>query len=165
MTQRHGEVSIRAATGDDATAMHALIQELAHTTHVPDKFRSSPGQFREHISADAPLYEALVADSAAGIIGVALYFYTFSSWRGEPGVYLQDLVVTREARGRGLGAKLLRELARVAAARGATHLRLAVERDNIAAQRFYERLGLEAVDTDRIFAIDDDAFLELGGDA
>lgn len=109
------------------------------------------------------MFEVLLAEKAGAIVGVILYFYTFSSWRGEPGVYIQDLVVTEAARGQGLGERLLRELVCAVRERDATHLRLAVDCNNTSAIRFYERCGLASVESDFIFEIEGDDFLRLGG--
>ena len=77
------------------------------------------------------------------IVGMSLFFYNFSTWRGEPGVYVQDMVVSERARGLGLGRRLLLETARHASRHGATHLRLSVDQDNAAAIGFYRSLGLD----------------------
>lgn len=111
-----------------------------------------------------PMFETLIAKLDGVIVGVALYFYTFSSWRGEPGVYLQDLAVTESARGCGIGERLMLNLARAAGARGATHLRLAVDHDNIGACRFYERCGLARTEADFIYEIDGEAFARMSVD-
>ena len=155
-------ITIRAATIEDAAAVHALISELARSTQLEHKFRSSADDYRNYGFGPGALFEALVAEDDGGMVGVALYFYTFSSWRGEPGVYLQDLVVTGAARGRRIGERLLAELARVAGGQGATHLHLAVDRDNTAAMRFYERCGLRRDESDCIFQIDGGDFDRLG---
>ena len=162
MSSAPDAITIRAATADDAAAVHALISELARTTQLEDKFTSSVDDYRRYGFGPDAMFEALVAEDEDGMVGVALYFYTFSSWRGEPGVYLQDLVVTEAARGRRIGELLLAELARVAGGQGATHLRLAVDRDNEAAMRFYERCGLRRNESDCIFEIDGGDFDRLG---
>lgn len=155
-------VQIRAATAEDAADVHRLISELARTTQLEHKFCSTVDDYRQYGFGPDALFTALVASRADDIVGVALFFDTFSSWRGEPGVYLQDLVVTQSARGQRIGESLLAELARVAQARGATHLRLAVDSDNAAAMRFYERCGMHKVESDIIFSIEGDGLDRLG---
>lgn len=162
MSDVPGNIVMRTATEEDVVAIHRLIRELAETTGPVEKFRSTPDQYLRHGFSDRPMFEALVADSDVGLVGVALYFYTFSSWRGEPGLYLQDLVVTAKARGFGLGEKLLGELVRTAREHHATHLRLAVDSNNTAAMRFYERCGLTNVESDYIYEIEDRDFFGLG---
>jgi len=162
LSKRSPEITIRNAAAEDATAIHGLIHELAETVGPAEKFRSTPSQYLRHGFSMEPMFEALVAESDDGLVGVVLYFYTFSSWRGEPGVYIQDLVVTEAARGHGLGEQLLRELVRVARERDVTHLRLAVDCNNKAAMRFYERRGLANIESDFIYEIEGDDFLRLG---
>jgi len=163
LSERLPEIAIRGATVEDARAIHGLIRELAETVGPAGRFRSTVGQYLKHGSSANPLFEALVAEGDDGVVGVVLYFYTFSSWFGEPGVYVQDLVVTRAARGQGLGEKLLHELVRVAHRREATHMRLAVDCNNTGAMRFYERCGLANIESDFIYGIEGDEFLRLGG--
>lgn len=80
------------------------------------------------------------------LVGLALWFCTFSTWLGRHGVYLEDLYVRREMRGQGYGRALLRELARVAAERGYGRLEWRVLDWNEPAIRFYKSLGAEAMD-------------------
>jgi GNAT superfamily N-acetyltransferase len=155
-------IEIRAATAADATAVHGLIRELARTTGLPHKFRGKVDDYLAYGFGDKPMFEALVATQDGDVVGVALYFFTFSSWRGEPGIYLQDLVVTEAARGSRLGKRLMQHLVLVARERGATHLRLAVDSDNTAAMRFYERCGMSNVESDCIFEIEGEPFERLG---
>ena len=142
--------------------MHRLIRELAHTTGLADKFRSEVDDYLIYGFGTNPMFEALVAVADDEVVGVALYFFTFSSWRGEPGVYLQDLVVTEAARGHRLGERLMRRLVRVAKERDATHLRLAVDSDNTDAMRFYERCGMTNVESDYFYEIEGEQFEQLG---
>lgn len=162
MSELHARIEIRPATVDDAADVHQLIRELAQTTGLADKFRSTADDYREYGFGSNPMFEALVAVLDDDVVGVALYFYTFSSWRGEPGVYLQDLVVTEAARGQRLGERLLRRLVRIAKEREATHLRLAVDCNNVDAMRFYERCRMSNVESDYMYEIEGDAFVQLG---
>lgn len=154
-------IKVRAAGPGDVDAMHELIAELARNTGLARKYHGTPAAYREHGFGERRLFEVLVAEKRKAIVAVSLYFYTYSSWRGEPGVYVQDLVVAPDARGEGIGRRLLVETARVARGKGATHLRLAVDRDNVAAMRFYKQCGLSPADDDRIFQAAGTAFAEL----
>jgi ribosomal protein S18 acetylase RimI-like enzyme len=155
-------VTIRVATAADVPSIHRLLTELAAATGLSHKFFSSEDDLRRHGFGVAPLFESLLAvDRAGAAVGLALFFYSYSSWRGEPGVYLQDLVVSRAARGQGLGRGLLRATARHASRRGVTHLRLAVEHDNVRAIAFYESLGLRQCQNECLFEASDRAFHSL----
>jgi ribosomal protein S18 acetylase RimI-like enzyme len=155
------EPVIRPATASDVGVIHALVRQLADSTGQQDRFRSHVEDFLEDGFSGDPQFEALLAEQDGAVIGLCLFFYNFSSWRGEPGVYIQDLVVDPQARARGTGRALLQETARHAQQHGATHLRLSVEQDNETAIRFYEALGLRESSNERIFTAFDDDFLNL----
>lgn len=152
-----GEAAIRLATGDDAGMLHAMIRELAAATGRGGKITSRPDDFRRH----APLFDALVAEREGRPLGFCLFFMSFSSWRGEPGVYVQDLYVAGEARGSRLGRALVAAAARLARARGARYLRLSVARDNQAAREFYERIGLAHCEDECVYQAAGPAFERL----
>lgn len=152
---------IRLATASDVGVIHTLLRQLADSTGQQDRFRSHVDDFLEAGFSDDPQFEALLAEQDGTIIGLCLFFYNFSSWRGELGVYIQDLVVDRDARARGTGRALIQETVRRAQQHGATHLRLSVEQDNETAIRFYEALGLRESSNERIFTAVDDDFLKL----
>lgn len=131
-------VTIRLATAEDAPLLHALMLELAAATGRAGKVTGSPEAFRQH----AALFDALLAERRGRPLGFCLFFTSFSSWRGEPGIYIQDLYVAEEARTAGLGRRLLAAAVRHARRGGARYLRLSVARDNRAARDFYARIGL-----------------------
>jgi len=156
------DVVIRPATPEDAESLHALLLGLARATGLKEKIRSRPEDFRALGFREKPAFYALIAERAGKPVGLCLYFYNFSSWRGEMGLYVQDLYVADEARSSGVGRRLLAEAVRIARAQGATHLRLSVDRANLRAQRFYRRLGLKAQEHELIFQATGAAFERLG---
>ena len=158
------DIEIVTATAAQAADVHRLISELARTTGLGSKFSATVDDYLACGFGANPMFETLLAKLDGVIVGVALYFYTFSSWRGEPGVYLQDLAVTESARSCGIGERLMLSLARTAGTRGATHLRLAVDHDNLGACRFYERCGMTRTEEDFIYEIDGAAFARMGVD-
>jgi ribosomal protein S18 acetylase RimI-like enzyme len=137
-----GDIRIRLATADDASGIHGMIVELARATGLRQEVTSKPEHFLRHGAGERPAFEAYVAERDGKALGLCLFFYSFSSWRGELGVYVQDLYVSDEARGTGLGRRLIAETVRHATERGATYLRLSVARENAAAQQFYSRIGM-----------------------
>ncbi len=149
---------IRPATEQDIADVHRLLAQLADATGLTGKFHASEEDLRRDGFSGSPLFQTLVAERDGGVIGLCLYFYSYSSWRGSAGVYVQDLVVDSAARGGRVGERLLAETARRAQQRGATYLRLSVQHDNTHAIRFYERCGLALSATERIFEADADAF-------
>lgn len=139
---KDGDIRIRLATADDAASIHGMIVELARATGLRQEVTSRPEHFLRHGAGERPAFEAYVAERNCKALGLCLFFYSFSSWRGELGVYVQDLYVSDEARGAGLGRRLIAQTVRRATERGATYLRLSVARENAAAQQFYSRIGM-----------------------
>jgi ribosomal protein S18 acetylase RimI-like enzyme len=128
-----------------------MIIGLAKATGLREKVTSKPEDFRRFGSRGQPAFQALIAELDGEPVGMSLFFYSFSSWRGELGVYVQDLYVSGKLRGTGLGRRLIAETARLAKKRGATYLRLSVGKANTAAQAFYRSLGLTLSDEECIY--------------
>lgn len=152
---------IRLATEADVGKLHAMIIGLAKATGLREKVTSKPEDFRRFGSRGQPAFQALIAELDGEPVGMSLFFYSFSSWRGELGVYVQDLYVSGNMRGTGLGRRLISETARLAKKRGATYLRLSVARANTAAQAFYRSLGLALSDDECIYQAIGPAFEQL----
>ena len=140
------EFSIRSATASDVDVIHALVKQLAETTGQQHRFQSRVEDFLKFGYSDNPQFEALLAERDSTAIGLCLFFYDFSSWRGQTGVYVQDLVVDDTARARGIGRALLEETARHARQHGATHMRLTVESDNENSHSLLRKNGTEGID-------------------
>ena len=158
-------IDIRLATARDAESIHRMVVELAKATGLRQKVTSKPGHFLRHCSGDRPAFEALIAERSGAPLGLSLFFYSFSSWRGELGVYVQDLYVSEDARGCGLGRRLIADTVRLATARGATYLRLSVTRENTAAQQFYRAIGMSESEDECTYQAEGDEFKRLAGDA
>ena len=155
------KLAIRLATASDVETIHRLLQHLADSTGLRHKFLSRPQDILKFGFSDEPRFEALLAEQGDVVVGLCLFFYNFSSWRGELGVYIQDLVVDSDVRAAGIGRLLVRETARQAHKQGATHLRLSVDRDNHKARHFYEKIGLQESADESIFAAYERDFVNL----
>jgi len=153
--------AIRLATAADVETIHQLLQHLADSTGLRQKFMSRTEDFLRFGFCEDPRFEVLLAEQDDVVVGLCLFFYNFSSWRGELGVYIQDLVVDSVVRAAGIGQLLVRKTARHAYEQGATHLRLSVDRDNHKAMRFYEKIGLQESADESIFAAYEGDFLNL----
>jgi ribosomal protein S18 acetylase RimI-like enzyme len=153
MNENHppANMTVRLAGAADVAAIHALLLQLADGTGQRHKLRSKAADLLKHGFSEQPAFYVLLAERAGSVLGLSLFLYLFSSWRGELGVYVQDLVVDRSARAGGVGRLLIQETVRHAKQSGATHLRLSVERDNAEAIRFYRGIGLRASDGELIF--------------
>jgi GNAT superfamily N-acetyltransferase len=159
--QEVAEVTIRLARREDAAAIHSLVVELARARRIPDKVESSISDIERDGFGAAPAFEALLAERGGEAVGLSLFFPSYSTWRGQRGVYLQDLVVAEGARGLGVGERLLAATAALCHQRGGGYLRLSVDDDNAAARAFYQRCGLTQSKSEIIQVIDRDAFVEL----
>jgi GNAT superfamily N-acetyltransferase len=154
-------IHIREATAEDANDIHSMIKALAEGMGMGEQIRSTPEDFRDYGFGSRPAFEALIAERAGTAIGLCLYFYSFSSWAGKRGVYVQDIYVDKSARGTGLGRRLLAETARRAAAQGAAFMRLAVDKDNQSARDFYLNAGMVLAELDLIYKDCNEAFTAL----
>lgn len=155
------QTTIREATEDDVDDIHALVVELAVATGMQHKVSATRDDFLEHGFSNPPAFHALIARQAGQAVGLSLYFYDFSTWLGRLGIYIQDLVVSEAARGSGIGEQLVAATVRAGQKRGATHLRLSVDRHNEGAIRFYRRIGMDASGDERIFHAHGQAFRQL----
>lgn len=152
---------IRDATPADAPAIHAAIRAMGELLGTAHKIASTPEVLAREGLAPGRAFEGLVAEVDGQFAGMCLYLPVFSTWLGKPGIYIQDLFVDEKYRGMKIGEALIRRVARIGRARGANHLRLAVDLDNTRAQAFYERLGVAHYADDRIHAAYGEAFDRL----
>jgi GNAT superfamily N-acetyltransferase len=135
-------IEIRAASEADVPAIAALIRGLAEYEKLLDQLILDEQQLQSHLFGEVRFAEALVAQTGnAGVIGFALFFHNYSTFRGQPGMYLEDLFVLPEHRGRGAGKALLRALARIAVQRGCGRLEWSVLDWNTPAIGFYRAIG------------------------
>ncbi|GAA5542160.1 GNAT family N-acetyltransferase [Ochrobactrum soli] len=141
-------VVIRLAEPSDAERIHEAIRAMGAGLGAAGKVSSTVEDFRRHGFGPNAAFTSLIAEVDEAFAGLALFFPIFSTWLGKPGVFVQDLYVDQAFRGRGVGEVLLRHVASWSTARGGVYLRLAVDRDNVAAQRFYQRLGIGWIEAD-----------------
>jgi GNAT superfamily N-acetyltransferase len=139
-------VLLRFATPDDAATVHGLIVALARYEREPAAVVNSPEVLRAQLAGARPPFECLLAEHDGAVRGFALFFPTYSTWLGKPGMWLEDLFVLEAYRRRGIGRALLAGVAQLAVARGCERLEWAVLDWNTPARAFYRRLGAEARD-------------------
>lgn len=152
---------LRAAGPDDAAAIHRLIVDLATYEREPQAVVVTPAELRAQLAAARPPFECLLAEEDGAVVGFALYFHNYSTWRGRPGLYLEDLFVEPAFRGRGLGKRLLVELARIAVERGCARMEWAVLDWNAPAIGFYRSLGAQPLSEWTIFRLTGEPLLRL----
>jgi GNAT superfamily N-acetyltransferase len=137
---------IREATPDDVPVLLQLVRELAAYEREPDAVVATEADLHEALFGPDAVARCHVAEHDGEVVGFALWYRTFSTWTGKPGLWLEDLFVRPAARGTGLGKALLVSLAKVCAERGWTRLEWWVLDWNEPAQGFYRSLGARPED-------------------
>lgn len=135
-------VVIRSAQPADVEIILGFIRALAAFEREPDAVKATPGDLLRDGFGEQPKFEVLIAELDGEPVGFALFFPTYSTWEGRPGMYLEDLFVAEHARGQDVGRKLMAALAAIVVARGCARLELAVLDWN-PAQMFYHRLDMQ----------------------
>jgi GNAT superfamily N-acetyltransferase len=164
-SQSPEDVTVRLAGSGDAEAVYALVVELARSRNAMGKVLSTAADIARDGFGPDPAFEALIAEIDGTAVGLCLFFGSYSTWRGQRGIYVQDLVVADSARSLGVGRRLLAETAAIGRTRGAGYLRLSVDDDNPRAQAFYQRSGLHHSRPEQIYVLDDEAFVALADSA
>ena len=139
----------------------SFIRELAEYERLSDEVVATEQALREHLFGERPVAEVVIGEEGGTPAGFALFFHSFSTFLGRPGIYLEDLYVRPESRGRGVGRALLVHLARLAKERGCGRLEWSVLDWNEPAIGFYGRLGASPVDGWTVFRVTGEALEEL----
>ncbi len=157
--------SIRAARADDSATIATLIRELAAYEQLEAQARAGAEDLRRHLFGDRPAAEVLLAEVDGQPVGFALFFPTFSTFRGQPGLYLEDIFVRPEHRGRGIGKALLAAIAAIAVGRCCGRLEWSVLDWNEPSIGFYRSLGALPMEEWTVYRLDDSALARLAGRA
>jgi GNAT superfamily N-acetyltransferase len=155
---------IRPATTDDVPAIHALVRELADYERALADAQATEEQLHAALFGPHPAAFAHIAedDTTGSVVGFALWFLNFSTWKGVHGLYLEDLYVRPEARGGGHGKALLTELARICVRRGYGRLEWSVLDWNEPSIGFYKALGAVPMDEWTVFRLTGEPLAVLG---
>ena len=156
-------ITIRPAARNEVPLVLDFIRELARYERLEHEVSASEAELSEVLFGDRPYAEVLFACSGGIPVGFALFFHNFSTFKGRPGIYLEDFYVRPEARGRGVGKRLLAHLARTALERRCARLEWAVLDWNEPSIGFYRSLGAVPMNEWRIFRLTGDALALLAG--
>jgi len=156
-------LSIRPAIEADLDLIIGFIRALADYERLADEVRLDRDVLATHLFGTAPKAEVLIAERDSVAVGFALFFYNFSTFEGRPGIYLEDLFVSPEARGSGAGKALLAALATLALERGCARLEWSVLDWNMSAIEFYRSLGAKSMNEWTINRVDGAALSALAG--
>jgi GNAT superfamily N-acetyltransferase len=138
-------INLRTATPADVPQILQFIRDLAKYEREPDAVHATEADLLRDGFGPAKRFDCLIAElvneSATTAVGFALYFYNYSTWRGHAGIYLEDLYVNPEHRGKGIGKALLTRVAAIAVAEGCPRFEWSVLDWNAPSIDFYQQLG------------------------
>lgn len=155
------EFNIRPAHVEDVPVILELIRDLATYERAPNDVTATEEQLVDVLFGERPAAEVLLAFEDQSPVGFAVYFYNFSTWLGRPGLYLEDLFVKPDMRGKGYGRALLVELAKIARDRQCGRMEWAVLDWNEPAIKFYRALGAKPMDEWTVFRLTRDEIAKV----
>lgn len=158
-------VSIRRATPADLPLIAQFIRDLADYEKLAHEVHFDEAKLGERLFGPRPYAEVLIAEDDGAPVGFALFFHNFSTFEGRPGLYLEDLFVVPEARGKGVGKALLSRLAALAIERDCARLEWWVLDWNTPAIDFYRSLGARPMDEWTVNRVDGEALRALAASA
>jgi GNAT superfamily N-acetyltransferase len=157
------ELEIRGATEDDVPPILSLIKELAEYERLSHEVAATEEALRHWLFGERPVAEVLIGNLGGAAAGFALFFHSFSTFLGKPGIYLEDLYVKPEFRRAGVGRALLVHLAKLARERGCGRLEWSVLDWNEPAIGFYRSIGASPVSGWTIYRVAGEALDALAG--
>lgn len=134
-------MKIRPAARRDLPGIVALVTKLAEFEKLKPPDASAVRRYAQHGFGRRPYFRILVVERDGALVGYAFYFFTYSTFLARPSLYLEDIFIRPDCRSRGIGEKVMRELARIARREGCGRMEWCVLDWNRSAQRFYRRLG------------------------
>ncbi|SER27122.1 Acetyltransferase (GNAT) family protein [Lentzea xinjiangensis] len=152
---------IRRVEPRDVDAVVQLVHELALYERAPEQCHLTAEQLHTALFGDSPALFGHVAEVDGQVVGIALWFLNFSTWDGVHGIYLEDLYVTPDQRGNGIGRKLLEALAQECVAKGYTRFQWWVLNWNEPSIGFYTKLGAVPMDEWTVMRVSGEALREL----
>jgi GNAT superfamily N-acetyltransferase len=158
---RPDKLTIRAATVEDVPIILQLIRDLATYERAPKEVTATEEQLLQVLFGKKPAAEVRLAFEGAAPVGFAVFFHNFSTWLGRPGMYLEDLFVKPDHRGKGYGRALLVDLAKIARERGCGRMEWAVLDWNESAIQFYYALGAKPMDEWTVFRLTREGIAKL----
>ncbi|MGY1737491.1 N-acetyltransferase family protein [Geodermatophilus sp. SYSU D00684] len=157
-------MTVRPIRPDDVPAVVGLVRELAEYEKAAHEVRLTEEQLHTALFGDSPALFGHVAERKGAVVGTALWFLNFSTWRGTHGIYLEDLYVQPRHRGGGLGRELLRTLAATCVERGYDRLEWSVLDWNEPSIAFYRAAGAVPMDEWTVFRLTDEALAGFAAD-
>lgn len=154
----NGQLNIRKASPQDAEILFGLICALADYEKLLHEVRTTVTKLKEALNPEKSFIEVLIAEFNNRPVGYALFFKNFSTFLGKPGIYLEDLFVKPEYRGKGIGKELLETIIRLAKENGYGRVEWSVLDWNEPAIEFYKKRGAFPLNDWTIFRLSEDNF-------
>ena len=155
-------MKIRPAVREEVGVVLQLIHDLAHYEKAPNEVEATEKELVSTIFSEDPKVFCDVVEVDGDIAGMAIWFLNYSTWQGKHGIYLEDLFIKPEYRGRGYGKALLQHLARICEEKGYGRFQWWVLDWNSPAIEFYRSLGAVAMDEWTVYRVSGQALKELG---
>ena len=158
------EIRIERATARDVSLILSLIKALAEYERLADQAVATDAVLRESLFGPQARAEVAIAYAGGEAVGFAVWFHNYSTFLGRAGLYLEDLFVVPQWRGRGIGRQLLAYVARVAVARRCGRMEWSVLNWNEPAIRFYRRMGARAMDEWTVYRLTGETLTRLASE-
>jgi len=158
------EIEIRNAVLHDIPQIVELMRRFAEYERLLDHFEATEESLADAMFGHEAFVNGLVADNNGRLAGYALFYQNYATFRGQRGMYLEDIYISPEFQSKGIGEAMLRRLAKIAIDRGCGRIDFQVLEWNRPAISFYEKLGAVRDDTERHFKFTDEAFRRLAGE-
>jgi len=155
------QLTIRAANKSDLAQIMQFIIDLAIYEKEPEAVVATESQLANTLFCENPKVYCLIAEIDETPVGMAIYFFNFSTWLGQHGIYLEDLFVIPESRGQGAGKALLKELAQIAVTNDCGRVEWSVLDWNEPAIEFYRALGARPQDEWTVYRLTDQALIDF----
>lgn len=155
------DFQIQKAVEENIPQIIALMREFAEYEKLLEYLEVTQERLEIALFGDGKVAEAIVALDGETVIGYAVFFPYFATFRGQRGFYLEDIFITKTSRGKGVGEMMLKYIAKIAKERGFERIDFQVLEWNAPAIGFYERLGAERNEDERHFKFSDEAFENL----
>lgn len=154
-------MKIKNATPENIPQIYALMRAFAEYENLLEFFETTEERLKIALFGETKVAEAILAFDGERAVAYAVFFPCLATFRGQRGIYLEDIFITKDFRGRGLGEMMLRYIAKLAKKRGFERIDFQVLQWNTPAIGFYESLGAVRDDEERHFKFTDEAFQKL----